>query len=281
MKTILLNTNLSKKEKPVAEYAAAMAKDFGASLTLIHVVEPQSAYLYFPDHAKVTDHSYTIENMQEEAKKQLHILVDYLNVKYYGSVKINTIIKTGMVTEAIHETAKSINSDMLLLAKDEDQNFLEKFAGTVNETIAMQVDMPVLIIPANSKYRPVKNILYATDYSDEDITTVRSLIKLVRENEPYIVAIHIVDKVNFEERAKEKGFLDTLKKMVNYENINIFHHPAEEIPEKLNELAKKFMSDWVVLLKENRGFFERIFTKSTTHKMYDIADIPLLIFHEK
>ena len=130
-------------------------------------------------------------------------------------------------------------------------------------------------------YRPFKKILYATDYNEADITTLKRLVALTKEFSPEITALHITDSKDFEEKTMQKGFKDIVAQETNYDKIHVkTEKESKSTEEKINDIAIKIKADLIVLLKENKGFIEKIFTSSSTKKVIKKAKLPVLVYHE-
>lgn len=150
--------------------------------------------------------------------------------------------------------------------------------------VVEKVKCPVWIIPKGADYKPFTEIVYATDYKKEDIDSLQKLIATFPHYSPNITALHITDSVDFEERVKKAGFVEMLKKQTDYKSLWVrafYQTKHDDLTELLNEFAIKSKADLLVLLKENKSFFNRIFNTSQTKEILKTAQLPILVYHEK
>jgi nucleotide-binding universal stress UspA family protein len=149
--------------------------------------------------------------------------------------------------------------------------------------IVRDLGCPVWVIPEDTAYKSYNDVIYATDYHEEDIQTIKKLIEITTPLTPKIEALHITDNVDFENRIKQKGFQDMLKERIGYRNVEakaLVENVGEEMVEMLNQYAVSHGADLMVVLRENRPFLERLFKPSSSDKIIEDAKLPVLVFHE-
>jgi universal stress protein A len=104
---ILLALDLTDESKQVAERAVLLAQQNGASLSLVHVIEPLS-FAYGGDVPM--DLSTIQEQLDAQAQQQLTELADQLEV----AVK-QTLVVTGHTESEIHRIAKETDTDLIVV----------------------------------------------------------------------------------------------------------------------------------------------------------------------
>jgi nucleotide-binding universal stress UspA family protein len=142
---------------------------------------------------------------------------------------------------------------------------------------------PVWVVPHNSEYKPLKSIIYATDLEEDDIPTLKRIAELAEKSTAKISAVHVVDDPEKKSKIEKAGTSEDLVKKVGYDDIELVTllREKDKRPDQvINEFAKRIESTLVVVLKENKSFFEKLFRRSTTKDLIDVSDIPVLVFHE-
>lgn len=154
--------------------------------------------------------------------------------------------------------------------------------GSFAKELIRNVRCPVWLIPKDTEYQPFHHIIYATDYHNEDISTLKKLIDLTHLVSPQITALHITENADFDLRTKNAGFQKMLEAKTDYNKIlvkTLVENDGDDITGLINKYAASYTSDLIVLLKENQHFLERLFKPSTTEKMIKEAKQPFLIYH--
>ncbi len=264
-------------------YSARMAKDLNCNLHLLYV---QDAEAYPLSAGSSGMAAIQVEkNLKTDRENAVRILEEKvadqgLNISSETSVEI--AVETGSRVHVIQRYADEKNAGLVALQANEDMNFWSLNATSMD--VVRRLDIPVWVIPKEIEYEPYKNIVYATDYNEADVTTLKNLISLTKSLEPKIYAFHVTESIDFEEKIKTSGFRDLIKEKLDYEDVYIrsmLDREDGDLAENVNDFSMGVKANLIVLLKENRNFFERIFKTSSTGKIIKEANLPVLVYHEK
>ncbi len=283
MKTISFLLDDLDSSLKIIRYAVLLAKDLKANVQVMYVQPPVAIYgehdflgtvatsvpQYIPDYDNMV--KIKVENIISELKKEIS-----------GETNISFCIEEGEKTQILAQKVENGEIDMVILSGQTDQ-----FAWTPslsNIDIIRNVQCPIWIIAPDSKYQPLKKIIYATDYQKEDISTLKRLLALSRPFAPEIVALHVSDDLGFEEKIIKAGFKEMIKMETGSDAIslkNIINENNLNVIEILNKEAIDTNASLIVVLQENKNFLERIFESSFTKELINQTQIPVLVFHEK
>lgn len=134
-KHVLLATDLHEENKKSADKALAIAEQNGATLSLVHVVEPLPAYAmgYFG--------SVNIEQeLLDEAEKNLRILGQALNVG-----EANQHIEIGSVKISVLKVAKDLSVDLIVVGSH-GRHGLEVLLGSTAAGVLHGTKCDVLVV---------------------------------------------------------------------------------------------------------------------------------------
>ena len=90
--------------------------------------------------------------------------------------------------------------------------------------------------------------------------------------------------VEFEEKILKAGFLELLQEKTDYDRLTVKalkEISSIGIAELLNDYSVVNKSDLIVVLRENRSFFESIFKSDLSENIVKESMLPVLVFHEK
>ncbi len=284
MKTLLAIINEPKESKNFIQYVAGMAVDFKANVHLLFAQNPGNYPLGTTGFTgtAVSQVPQNMEALPDTAKKILAEHVKEVKSKMAEDVFIDYSAELGVTSLLAKELVSNNKAHMVVLEGQKNGSFWAQTSD--NMEIIEHVECPVWIIPTPWLYEPFKEIIYATDYKEEDITGLKKLIALTHHLSPVITALHITDSVDFEEKVKQAGFLEMLQKRAAYDHLSvkILNEGSEnDAAELLNNYALLIKADLLVVLKENRSFFEGIFKSDPTKKIIKESMLPVLVFHEK
>ena len=137
VKRIVFATDLSERSREAAVYAAAIAQRFGASLTLVHVFDPEG--ITIPSTDRVYD---SLQAARRDAEKRLSALAD---VVCQICPSCNQELCVGEPVEQIGLAASTLNADLVVIASHH-QDFPVPFLKADHaQTITRSINCPVLV----------------------------------------------------------------------------------------------------------------------------------------
>ena len=279
METLLAIINKPKEAKSFIGYIVHLAQDLDTNVHLMYVQEP---YDYTLGQPPATGFSTSVEVMKrnaEDAKKDFAKLIQNVLNEISGEVKIDYSAEIDTTTTLINRYISDNKAGMVILEEEEKKSFWSQTSSNID--IINHVNCPVWVIPFNISYRPFREIVYATNYVEEDIPTLKNLIGFTYRFSPGITALHITYSIDFEERVKKTGFRDMFQSKTGYQKItvkSILEKDDENAAQLINEYALNINADLIVILKENRNFFERILSPGSTKKILKEATLPVLVY---
>jgi len=264
-------------------YAAELARDQDMSLDILYAADIQT-YPVGMQPTSMPSLEYThekIENILEDAETEIAKQVERVNKKIKNPPQIKYFTKQGISNHVIEEFTTKSKYDFVVVTASPNNDFL---INDRNMDIIKHVNSPVWIIPEGAEYKRMKSIVYATDYNEEDVETMRRITGFAEKTTAKITALHVNDNLDFEEKVKNKGFTDILIEKVGYRNLEVSSMVQKEdtsLSDTIIDFSKLVRADLIVILKENKGFFERLFASSNTKMIMNKAEIPVLIFQQE
>lgn len=281
MKTLAFLIEKIDKSKESIRYAASFAKDINANLHVVHFQYPMASGSYGYMGSGVPQDPEMLQKHADEVKITVDEYIRDIEAEKPGIPFITFKSELGIASEVLEDKVAEGVYDIVMLQGQGDKDYWLQNSEIMD--IVRNVPCPAYIIPPDIKYQPLKKIIYATDHNEEDITTLKSLFKLAKPFDPEIMAIHISSDDNFERKLKSEGFAEIVNKKAASKNISvkmIADKVGSDAVEKLINEAEKARTDLIVVLKENRNFFERIFKSSFTAELIKKVQLPVLVFHK-
>lgn len=145
MKTIVAALDFSDATPPVVDAASMMARSFGASLHLLHVMEPEptySAYGFTPEEFPA------IHSFQKEAKTRAERALAAQKEKVTEGVTVHTELLEGNPLHELLTYAMKENADLVVLGSHGHGVVASVLLGSVAEGVVRKAEIPALVIPA-------------------------------------------------------------------------------------------------------------------------------------
>ncbi|MEA3461607.1 MAG: universal stress protein [Bacteroidota bacterium] len=278
---LVLIKNLDTSEKLI-EYVLNLARDLHMSVQLHYVENPSQYPLGVTDlnEDAVAQLQKSLEDIIVKAGKQLAYQVNTIMRKISGRVIAEVTTAIGNEITLLEEMVETNKIQMVMIEGHGSSSFTlkDEFANQ----IVRKINCPIWVIPENSEYRPPVEIIYANDYHEEDIATLKKIIDLTRLLSPKITALHITQNADFDLKIKNAGFQKMLEIKTGYSNIKVtafIENNGDNMVQIINGFASRINASLIVVLKENKSFLERIFSTDSAEEIIEKACSPVLIYH--
>lgn len=267
MSRIIVATDFSVAAKNAADYALHLADYFKMSLELVHSFDVPFT---FSDTGMQYIDIQELERNTEEALQgemsRLTVINKDIHISYRSCV--------GRINDCINDIV-SRETPMLIVfgMSGENDSFLW---GSTAVSALRSFTVPVLIVPKNVKWHGVQHLCYAVNY------------KKLRDTTPYHSVVEWTRK-----------FSDKLT-VFNVHNVGEYIEPPKVLKESLSGIASEYISqecdnfeigiqdfltennfDWLIIIPQKHGFFDRIMQSSRSHKIAKVSSIPILSFYER
>lgn len=155
MKKILVATDFTPASANALAYAVKIARPFNAKVLLYHAYV---SAVYIPDFVLLPAEG----NLQEKFEGLLKEQVNLLPVE--DRIYVETKCEPGYPAEAILAAAKQADADLIVAGMKEKGKGVRKLFGSTIFPVYRYSLVPVLVIPENISYKPIKKIALACDY---------------------------------------------------------------------------------------------------------------------
>jgi universal stress protein A len=140
LQSILVPTAFSAPSLKALRYAAALAAQFGAKLTLLNVVEPIGPTPDFAYNPLVLDN----ETVTATAKEQLQRLLERQGIDV--ALVENTLVRHGVPFNEISGAASKVKADLIVIATHGYTGLKHVFLGSTAERVVRHAPCPVLVV---------------------------------------------------------------------------------------------------------------------------------------
>jgi universal stress protein A len=144
LQRILVPVDFSRESAKAMRYAVTLARQFDASITLVHVVEPA----YGPPElvGGVAARRVSDRERLARAKSKLGIM----GQRILGPCRIvETVIRSGLAFFEITEAAKALASDLIVVGTHGYGGVTRSVMGSTAEKVIRHAPCPVLVVRPN------------------------------------------------------------------------------------------------------------------------------------
>lgn len=141
LQRILVPTDFSRESAKAARYAVSLARQFDASITLVHVVEPSYGPGDFGGAPVVRQASE--KDRVARAKAKLGAMCHHI----LGPCRIvEIVIRSGLAFFEITEAAKALGADLIIIGTRGYTSLTRALVGSTAEKIVRHAPCPVLVV---------------------------------------------------------------------------------------------------------------------------------------
>ena len=264
-----------------ANYATALAAEYGATVHLLHVVTPmiRTAYEYSMNVADMT------EAMERASRLEMTKLVTQLQNKY---AKVESEVRSGEAREVIKQTIARLNPDLVAMGTHGRRGVERWVMGSVTEWTIRHSVAPVLTIASTKRPTEgqLRRIMVAIDFSDGTAEAVKYALSIADAHKSQVTLVHVVDPLTLEipDRYRDilvggvdKQLRDLFPSGVRNSRM-VETKVKQGVPYRMIlELLKTEKTDLLVMNIRGRGMIDRALLGSTAERVVRGAICPVIL----
>jgi nucleotide-binding universal stress UspA family protein len=251
---VAVATDLSPASERALQHALAIARQFGATVHLVHIVCP-SQYVYAPDMIPTAD---------EVAQRDFDQLLARLQRDHrLEGIKFRPWVLQGEIPDAAKDFASRQSIDLLVVGTRGRSGIPRLLLGCTAQEIFHSVHCAVLTVgpyaPGAGLRPQLKRILYTTDLSHESLAAIPWVVTAVREWRAEIDVLHVCASLHAACRSQTEEVKEKIERMLGgEEHAEIRTHVLVGKPAPtVLEFAENAKEDLIVLgLKPERALYE-------------------------
>jgi universal stress protein A len=140
LNSILVPIDFSAESEKALAYAVPFARQFGAKLTLLHVVEP----VVTPDFAKSFPLAMENDKLMAECRRHLERIVKDSEIE--PRLVEKTLVRYGRTFNEIADAARTLRVDLIIISTHGYTGLKHTLLGSTTERVVRHAPCPVLVV---------------------------------------------------------------------------------------------------------------------------------------
>ncbi|MDJ1504136.1 universal stress protein [Xanthocytophaga agilis] len=278
METILIPTDFSEEATYAVKIATAIAQKTKASIRLLHVIQSVYAYEYNEGSPLLPDNAQDRLSRQiiRAEEKALSLVKD---IERQG-VKVEYDVQVGSTAKHISNIiAENSGVDLIVMGTKGDTGVHEMFIGSRTEKVVRYATCPVLSVRSHSDGFQLRNVVLATDFSDEIEPLLRKIKDLQDVFEFYLHIVYVNTPINYDTTFNiEERMKNFLKKyeLQSYQTVIINEYSQAD---GINRYAERLQADMIVMVTHGRVGMSYMLDGSIAGEVVNHASIPVLTYN--
>jgi len=286
MKKILVPVDFSEHTNSVCRFALEVAKKTGGEIRLFHayfdfLITANSTFPYSLESGEIFNQEMMIK-IRNDAKADIEKLaaglIDILNSEKITNVIVVHTLTGGMPEDEILNISETYAPDLIVMGT-RGKGEKELLTGKISSKIIRHAKCRILTIPRNASYKNIENLMYATDFTDEDLGDIYKLFGLLAAYDPIIHCVHVnVDGDQLADKAKMPALKEHFSEKMASGRLVFKVIDNENFVEAINQYVTDHKIDIISVVHHRKGFLKRLVSKSHTQELLVHSDVPLYIF---
>lgn len=269
MKTLIVATDFSAESENAVEYAGAAGRLLGAKIVLFNSFT-------LPTHAS---NSRLPASVFKDLLDSNHALLKKRAADLSAKYAIKTEYESGFVqlTDELESLFKKHDAQLIIIGTSSQYLAQDLFANS-NTAAILKLQVPILSIPLNVVFRPVKKIVFACDVlrgvNIQILDEVRYFAKTMAAE---VEVFHVQDKLRERKHAAQIS-QNEIRINAALEGIPHSFKPTDSnfvVAEIKNEIDR-IKADLLIMVPQRYGFWESLVHRSKTRIMASQGNVPLL-----
>ncbi len=264
MNKILVPTDFSDTSLNALSYASKLFGHSELEITVLHTYELSTRAF----------HIRSMDNiLEEDAQREMDALIKQMQ-KEAPDVSVKYKIIKGDAVSTTVSMGNSGNYDYIVMGTKGASGLKEVFLGSVAGGVISKTKAPVLVVPENYTYQPLREIVFAiSGISFSSDSVVEPLRKLAKMSSSKVNVLHISEET--------KPDLNEVVSPIKDLNPSVtYTFGTGNINQRLKDFLQKENAELLCLVRRKKDFFSRLFDESVTLKQTFSSSVPLLILHD-
>lgn len=273
MMTLLVPTDFSKASKKAIMYAAELAKKIKARIILLNVVQANTSGETLLKWKRLE------EEMVKIAREDGEQLLAEVKRKAGAKTPITFEYRLGYdFDKVVNRFVEENDVDLVVMGTHGATGLKKVLMGSNAASMINTSLVPVVAVPADAAFKPIKKIVYATDMVnlDEEIKTVTMFAALFTAS---VSVVHVTPATPDKKFNAEK-LTKNLIKVSKYKKLTFSFVKNENITAGVNAFVAKQKPQLLAMFTHKLSAYEKFFGKGVTRKQAFNTTVPLLTFNK-
>lgn len=272
MKKILFPTDFSEVATNAFVHALEFAKIVQGELILLHTFElPVFDNQFFPENYAVIYDSLELTQF-DMFRDEIPKLRAIAEERKLDKIKMAHRLMDGDLLYNIKRAIKEDKIDFVVMGTSGVTGWEAFFVGSNSGSVITGIDVPMLCVPLEAKFKKIKTIGFTTRFRPKDKAALKTVLEIAKKTKANVKCLYV--KTSSSDVPKET--IELWEKEFINEPIEFFVILSDEIKETILDFILYKEINVLTMLTYKRGFFEGLFNPSFTKKLANNFEIPIL-----
>lgn len=280
MKNILVPIDFSATSKNAARYALQLAEQLSVPKVIFYnayqaplMVDPMVPAVQLLDE----------NQLRKDSKENLEKFSLFVKAFCPKTCVIDTYCEYALLTNGLDPACVATDSGLIVMGITGGGLFTEKLIGSNTLSVAKHSNIPVIIVPPNTRFTKIEEVMLLSDFDKADKTIpVKPLRRILEETKAKLFVFNVEEEVDEYGVTYPSNVLgESYAIHTLLEDLNPEYHFTrnKNYMKAIDDFVLDHHIDLIITIPHNHSFFESLFTSSHTKKLAFHSHIPLMVTH--
>lgn len=280
MNKILLPTDYSEASVKAIEYASMLFKNNPVEINVIHAYRLSKSGL--ASLRKSYKETRDFRKTESAAKEDMRNLLRSLRKNHESDPHLfRAYVTAQSLPDGMKQSVLELNGDLIVMATTGATGLKEIFLGSNAVKVIKKIDFcPLLLVPANYEYQPVKKILFVNDFRRNfELEELTPLLAMARLTHAGVILLYVNEGEEFtqEQERNRKNLLE----MFSGVEVEEKQMPMDDfLTDIIEEYSKKEEVNMLAMIRNKHSNLEDLLREPVVKKIAFHSTIPFLVMPE-
>ncbi len=287
MRRILVPVDFSETSLEAAKFACSIANRFKSEVMLVHVtynfvIDTVPRSDFYDYQKRLAESLIEIKDVANDNLEKLQKkLQNYCKENNYNKVEINSVMLAGNASAEIIDYADTYKPFLIIMGIRGLSAKNKYTYGKVADEVVNKSNRPVLVLPSDQAgtIDDIKEVMYAMDYDDHDISSINKIIQMVS---PLNIKIHCVHFSFVRTKPWDKMKLEEIENHLRteYKDVDITFQNivTGDVSIGIETFIRNNNIGAIAVTTYKRKFLENLFSPNFSEKLFKTTGKPILFF---
>lgn len=278
MNTILVPTDFSATAKNAAQYAIRLGADLGVKKIVLYNAYQSTPVITEPTMPAMP--LMDVDMLQDVSRDSMKHFRQSLQEECPAGIELEEKAEFGILSNEINEVCESCSVDLIVMGVTGTSKIEEVLIGSTAISVFKHSKIPVLVVPANGAYTPIKNVALASDLKKVMETTPVQTIKRILDETK--ARLHVLNVYEGEKKiSSDKTYQQELLQSLFKDYKPEFHYASnEKFINGINDFVDNNKIDLIIVIPRRHGIFDSPFKESHSKQLAFHSHVPLMYVRE-
>lgn len=279
MGMILVPTNFGSQATHALAYAVAIAKQQKAKIIIHHSYE-----INIPPGSNLAFYKQAIHDTEQASIDKLNnFIMPYKQELYHGTTEkliFELSYSQGLAVKDMERVVKQKQVSLVVAPFRNTTGLMKTFSQGSVMSINQKVKCPVLLVPPNTHYQQIENIVYAIKLDNEkEASSINTLMNFASHFDAKVQCLHILTQGNNKNEVISK--IEALKKnILDNDKLTFLLEVFDDVVQGLELFIAKESPDMLVMHFHKQTILKKILSASKIHTILSQNSVPVLLLKE-